>query len=178
MPLHHINWQTPYELLNDERPSISHLKVFGCGAYVFLPAEVRANKLAPRSELMVYLGNARGAGGYIFMRSPNDLLFYSTYAIFDESMFPKCHTMAKKPNIRLLEKAPTYQYHKDTIPVDEEEIPSKSHTSINKGKEHQMNRPHTPPVEESEEEQQMPPVPRTLSPQGREVPPAPPSAPE
>jgi len=25
---------------------------FGCGAYVFLPEEVRANKLTPKSELM------------------------------------------------------------------------------------------------------------------------------
>ena len=58
--MRHLNWQTPYTLLYEERPSVEHLRVFGCGAYVFLPVEVRANKLAPKSELMTYLGNAPG----------------------------------------------------------------------------------------------------------------------
>jgi len=60
-PLRRLNWQTPFQLLWGERPTIDHLRVFGCGAYVFIPAETRANKLAPKSELMTYLGNAPGA---------------------------------------------------------------------------------------------------------------------
>jgi transposase InsO family protein len=39
-PLRHHNWQTPYQLLYGEIPSIDHLRVFGCGAYVYIPAEV------------------------------------------------------------------------------------------------------------------------------------------
>jgi len=39
-PLHHHEWRTPIQLLNGERPSIAHLRVFGCGAYVFIPAEI------------------------------------------------------------------------------------------------------------------------------------------
>jgi len=66
-PLRHLNWQTPYQLLHGERPSVAHLRVFGCGAYVFIPAETRANKLAPKSELMTYLGNVPGANGFVFM---------------------------------------------------------------------------------------------------------------
>ena len=101
-PMHCLNWQTPYMLLYGERPSVEHLRVFGCGAYVFLPVEVRANKLTPKSELMTYLGNAPGAGGFMFMRSPNNVLFYSTHCIFDEVLFPKCATPAKKSLTRLL----------------------------------------------------------------------------
>ena len=96
-PLRRLNWQTPYELLYGERPSIDHLRVFGCGAYVFIPVETRANKLAPRSELMTYLGNAPGASGFVFMRGPNNILFYATHCIFDESMFPKCPKVASQP---------------------------------------------------------------------------------
>ena len=59
-PLHRHNWQTPYQLLYGEKLSVDHLRIFGCGAYVFIPAEIRANKLAPKSELMTYLGNAPG----------------------------------------------------------------------------------------------------------------------
>jgi hypothetical protein len=129
-------WQTPYQLLYGEIPSIDHLRIFGCGAYVFIPAERRADKLAPKSEMMTYLGNAPGAGGFVFMRSPNNVLFYSTHCIFDESMFPKCPKMVKEPNTRLQENAPpSHHKHENSIPVDEEAAPSKRPTL--KGKERQ-----------------------------------------
>jgi transposase InsO family protein len=121
-PMRRLQWQTPFQLLNGERPSIDHLRVFGCGAYVFIPAETRSNKLAPKSELMIYLGNAPGAHGHMFMRSPNNVLYYATHSIFDESMFPRCQTQAKRPLTRLQEPAPTHHDHEDTTPVDEEDV--------------------------------------------------------
>jgi len=112
-PQRRLNWQTPYELLYGERPSIDHLQVFGCGAYVFIPAEIRANKLAPKSELMTYLGNAPGANGFVFMRAPNNTLYYAAHCIFDESMFPKCPKQAKVPATRLQKDAPVQHHHVD-----------------------------------------------------------------
>ena len=154
-PICRLNWQTPYMLLYGERPSVEHLRVFGCGAYVFLPAEVRANKLAPKSELMTYLGNAPGAGGFMFIRLPNNVLFYSTHCIFDEVLFPKCATPAKKSLTRLLVAPPTHHYHKDTIqvPVDEDTPPR--HCTKNKGKECQQRAPMPlePPQESSSKEE-------------------------
>ena len=94
-PLCHLNWQTPYQLLYGERPSISHLRVFGCGACASIPAEIRVNKLTPKSELMTYLGNAPRAGGYIFMRLPNNVVFYMTHCIFDDTLFLKCQTQVQ-----------------------------------------------------------------------------------
>ena len=47
---------------------------------MFLPAEIRTDKLAPRSELMTYLGNAPGVKGWLFMRSPNNILFTAAQA--------------------------------------------------------------------------------------------------
>jgi len=120
-PLRRHQWQTPYQLLNRERPSVEHLRVFGCGAYVFIPAEIRANKLAPKSEIMTYLGNAPGAHGFMFMRSPNNVLFYATHCIFDETMFPKCPKQGKPPTNRLLEPAPPNRHdpHDRVLPEDE-----------------------------------------------------------
>ena len=114
------NWQTPFTLLYGSVPSVDHLRVFGCGAYVFLPAETRANKLSPKSELMTYLGSAPGAGGFIFMRAPNNVLFYSTHCIFDESMFPKCQMLVQRPVTRLRSNVPIPHHCGDTVPVDEE----------------------------------------------------------
>ena len=122
-PQRRLNWQTPYELLYGERPSIDHLRVFGCGAYVFIPAETRANKLAPKSELMIYLGNASGTNSFVFMRAPNNTLYYAAHCIFDESMFPKCPKQAKLPTTWLHKDAPIHHYHEDIPPVDEEVTP-------------------------------------------------------
>jgi hypothetical protein len=66
-PVARLNWLTPFEVAKGQVPDVSHLRVFGCGAYVYLPQEARVNKLAPRSELMVYLGQPDGVKGYLFM---------------------------------------------------------------------------------------------------------------
>ena len=124
MPLRHLNWQTPFELLNGERPSIDHLRVFGCGAYVYIPIETRANKLAPKSELMTYLGNTPGANGFVFMRAPSNTLYYATHCIFDESMFPKCPKQAKQPATWLHKDAPPIpHYYEDDHTVDRKKAP-------------------------------------------------------
>ena len=49
-------YKTPQEIFTGEKPKISHLHVFGCGAYVYLPNEVCANKLILHSELMIFIG--------------------------------------------------------------------------------------------------------------------------
>ena len=53
-PMRHHNWCTPYEVLNKKQPDIAHLHVFGCTTYVHLHEDVWPNKIAPKSELMVY----------------------------------------------------------------------------------------------------------------------------
>ena len=105
-PIHRLSWQTPHEQLNREKPTVDHLWVFGCGAYVYIPAEVRSNKLAPKSELMTYLGNAPGGKGWRFMRTPNNIIFTSAHAIFDEALFPKCPLAVRRPNTRVRTPTP------------------------------------------------------------------------
>ena len=53
--------------------------------------DVWANKMAPKSELMVYIGVAPGnESNFLFMRSPNNVLFTSAHVLFDEAHFPHC----------------------------------------------------------------------------------------
>ena len=104
---------------------------------------------------MTYLGKAPRAGGFMFMRSPNNVLFYSTHCIFNKVLFPRCATPAKKSLTRLLDAPPTHHYHKDTnqVPVDED-MPPRCLTKA-KGKEHQQRAPMPlePPKESSSEEE-------------------------
>jgi hypothetical protein len=94
-PLKHSSndYKTPFERLHHAKPDVAHLGVFGCGAYVFLPEDMQSNNLSPRSELMTFIGLSEGTMGYIFMRSPNNIVFTAIQALFDEMLFPKCLTM-------------------------------------------------------------------------------------
>jgi hypothetical protein len=74
-PIMRHNWKTPFENLEHTKPDVTHLRVFGCGVYVFLLEEVHHNKLNPKSELMTFIGYPQGVKGYCYERL---LLFFSS----------------------------------------------------------------------------------------------------
>ena len=77
------------------KPDVTHLHVFRCGVYVFLPEEVHTNKLNPKSELMTFIGYPARTKGYLFMRSPNNVLYTAVQALFDETLYLKCPDMCQ-----------------------------------------------------------------------------------
>ena len=89
-PVRRLNWKTPMEVLKGTKPDVSKLRVLGCGAYVFIPKDVRKSKLSPKSELMIFLGYKESENNLLFMRQPNNVLFTAATATFDEKLFPKC----------------------------------------------------------------------------------------
>jgi len=101
-PMRHLEWRTPHEWFTGERPSIGRLQVLGCGAYVFIPSEIRENKMAPKAELMVFLGMHSGGKGYIFVRRPNNIVFSAAHATFDKSLFPRCPKKTLQNNTSLV----------------------------------------------------------------------------
>jgi hypothetical protein len=56
---------------------------------------MQSDNLSPRSELMTFIGLVEGTKGYIFMRSPNNVVFTAIQALFDKTLFPKCPTMRR-----------------------------------------------------------------------------------
>ena len=106
-----LKWCTPHEMLNGEMPNIGHLRMFGCGAFVYLPATARANKMAPKSELMTYIGVAPGNEcNFLFMHSTN-AVFTAAHAVFDERHFPHCpknrRELLENPLGGVISKPPT-----------------------------------------------------------------------
>ena len=100
-------------MLKGEMPIIDHLRVFGCGAFVYLPAMARANKMTPKLELMTYIGVAPGnERNFLFMRSTN-VLFTAAHAIVDKCHFPHCpknrHELLENPLGRINPKPSTSQ---------------------------------------------------------------------
>jgi len=94
-PVHHLKWCTPYQALHGTVPDISHLRVFRCAAYVHIPEGHQVNKLAPKSELMAYIGHTEGIKAYSFMRLSTNTIYTGATALFNENMFPKCKTTKK-----------------------------------------------------------------------------------
>ena len=97
-PLQHHNWHTPYEMLHKQESDIAHLQVFGCAAYVHISEDVRTNKIAHKSELMVCLGVSPGnTSNFLFMQSSNNVLFTSAHALFDGLRYLCCVSSCMHP---------------------------------------------------------------------------------
>lgn len=125
-PMQRLRWKTPTQLLNGLKPDVSHLRVFGCGAYVWLPKQLRKNKLQPKAELMTFIGFS-GSGNYQFMRS-NGQIFEGTTAVFDEELYPRCKDQTKRRAITRVghKRSTNTNTHPPTPESDDDEDTSSS----------------------------------------------------
>jgi len=117
-PICCLKWQTPYETLRSDKSDVSHLHVFGCGAYVFLSEDVRANKLSSKSETIVYLGQPAGYKGFCFYHITTGCIFISTTTVFDETFFPHCPDGKQRHFTELDDMLPTENRYPDD-PIDQ-----------------------------------------------------------
>jgi hypothetical protein len=142
-PLYRLGWQTPFMNLHGEVPDISHLRVFGCGAYVHIPEARRANKLSPKSEPMIYIGHTEGIKAYKFMRGTNQV-YTSNTALFDETIFPRCDKQRVRGTTRLNEPIGNQP------PIDAEDDQSKTQP-IPSGTDDDQPSYHTPKIRHKRE---------------------------
>jgi len=112
-PICCLKWLTPFEALRNKKPDVSHLCIFGCGAYVFLPEDVRANKLSPKSETMVYLGQPAGYKGFCFYRITNGHIFIGATTVFNKTYFPRCPDGKQRHFTELGDEPPTENRYLD-----------------------------------------------------------------
>lgn len=47
--------KTPFEIIYDSKPSVKHMRVFGCQAYILTPKEKRL-KWDPKARVGIFLG--------------------------------------------------------------------------------------------------------------------------
>ncbi|KAL1188634.1 Retrovirus-related Pol polyprotein from transposon RE1 [Cardamine amara subsp. amara] len=63
LPTAHLGNMSPFEVLNKVKPSIDHLRVFGCVCYAFVP-ETQRHKLEPKSIMCVFIEYSSTQKGY------------------------------------------------------------------------------------------------------------------
>ena len=78
---------TPYELWHNKKPSIHHLRVFGCRAYVYVQKDQRKS-LEPYSLKCIFLGYPDGYKGWKCYDPLSKKIVISRDVIFDECSFP------------------------------------------------------------------------------------------
>ena len=67
---------TPYQALTGNKPSVSHLRVFGCSAYCHI-AKDGQHKLDAKSRKCIFLGYAENQTGYCLYNVKNQKIVYS-----------------------------------------------------------------------------------------------------
>lgn len=81
-----VTGMTPYERWFGKKPNISHLRVFGCDAFVHIPDQKR-RKLEGKSSKYVFIGYHGSYKGYKFYDPENNRMFISRDATFLEDKF-------------------------------------------------------------------------------------------
>ena len=78
-----IHGMTPEERYTGRKPDISHLKIFGCIAYVHVPDELRS-KLDPKAEKCIFIGYSLQQKGYRCSNPSTHKFTVSRDVVFDE----------------------------------------------------------------------------------------------
>jgi hypothetical protein len=75
--------KTPQEVWTSKEPSLTHLKVFGCDAYVHVPKENRS-KLDKKAEKCIFIRYKDGLKGYKLWNPEAKKVVYSRDVVFRE----------------------------------------------------------------------------------------------
>lgn len=79
---------TPFEAWHHRKPSLAHLRVFGCRAYQLIRKELRRSKCTPVSSEGVLVGTAQDNFNYHMLDLKDKKTYITTHVTFDESSFP------------------------------------------------------------------------------------------
>jgi hypothetical protein len=73
----------PHEVWSGKKPLISHLKVFGCDAFVHVPRENKSN-LDKKVVKFIFIGNKEGMKGYKLWDLASRKIVYNRDVVFRE----------------------------------------------------------------------------------------------
>jgi len=82
--------RTPQELWMGKKPSLSHLSIFGCDAYLHVPKEKRT-KLDSKSEKCIFIGYKDGLKGYKLWSSIIRKVVYNRDMVFRKVKYVMKH---------------------------------------------------------------------------------------
>ena len=76
--------KTPYEIWTGHKPVLSHLRIWGCPAYV---KHLKIDKLGSKSDRCLFVGYPKKTKGYYFYLTVEQKMFVSSRAVFLKKEF-------------------------------------------------------------------------------------------
>ena len=107
--------KTPYEIWTGRKPTFSHLRVWGCSAYVM---RLETDKLGQRSDKCLFVGYPKEFKGYYFYLPEEQKLFIRLRAIFLEKEFLSEGTIASKIELNEVQQQKEPVHTQTTIESD------------------------------------------------------------
>ena len=114
--------KNPHELWIGKKPSLSHLRVFGCDAYVHVPKEKRT-KLDNKFERCIFIGYKDGLKGYKLWNPETRKVVYSRDVVFREVKDVVKHEFLPKEPEKIEFELKEDESDSTTEEVSEEEEP-------------------------------------------------------
>ncbi|KAM2898135.1 hypothetical protein COP2_007704 [Malus domestica] len=115
--------QTPYEIWHGRKPSLKHVKIWGCEAYV---KKLEATKLEARSVRCYFVGYPKEIMGYKFYHPDDQKVFVARNAMFLEEQFVLKGTISKHMEINEINNEPQTSTRHIDNPVPEPLAPRRS----------------------------------------------------
>ncbi|KAM2382860.1 hypothetical protein ACFXTH_040483 [Malus domestica] len=115
--------QTPYEIWHGRKPSLNHIKIWGCEVYV---KKLEATKLEARSVRCYFVGYPRETMGYEFYHPDDQKVFVARTAKFLEDKFVLKGTIRKEMEINEINDEPQTSTRQVDNPVPEPLAPRRS----------------------------------------------------
>ena len=103
--------KTPFEMWYGRKPDLSHLRVFGCMGYAYIPDATRQGKLSSKARKLRFVGYSLQAKGYRLIDETTLKVIIRRDVIFNEFDFESNSSTAKVNEVN------------DEIIVDEEKAP-------------------------------------------------------
>ena len=82
-PTKSLDGKTPFEAWYGKKPNVSHLRVFGCTAYIHVPKDER-KKLDPKAKKCIFLGYGTTRKGYRLYNQKTSSIVHSRDVVFNE----------------------------------------------------------------------------------------------
>lgn len=90
--------KTPFELYTCIKPSLSHMRPFGCPVFVYIPAQLR-KKLDAKSRRGIFVGYSEESKAYRIWDSAKKHVVTTRDLIFDETAFLQIPKSTEVPSI-------------------------------------------------------------------------------
>jgi hypothetical protein len=135
--------KTPYEMDNEKKPDLAHLRIFGSRCWARIPTELQT-KFGPHSRHVIFMGYPEGVKGYRVRDAANGTFFTARDVVLDESLLPLMdsddsdsdsnHSTNTVPDLTVLTPDTLSTSSPSLSPVHQPQRSGRTHALTEKGK--------------------------------------------